>query len=167
MLEIQPASKSSTGTYSGPGGRREGQGQPRPEPAEIRILLVEDTPEDAVLMGALLEKPRSNAFHIETVEDLAQGLERLSKGGIDAVLLDLNLPDSRGLETFEKVQNQHPTVPVLILTALQDESLADQAIRMGAQDYLVKGHVDSSLLVRAIRYSIERKRSENALRISE
>jgi two-component system cell cycle sensor histidine kinase/response regulator CckA len=134
---------------------------------EFQILLIEDTPEDAVLMAALLQKPRGATFRLETAESLGDGLGRLSRGGIDAVILDLNLPDSRGLETFERVQDQHPTVPVLILTALQDEATADQAIRLGAQDYLVKGHVDSSLLVRAIRYSIERKRSENALRLSE
>jgi two-component system cell cycle sensor histidine kinase/response regulator CckA len=135
--------------------------------ADFHILLVEDTPEDAVLMAALLQKPRGATFRLETAESLSQGLERLSRGGIDAIILDLNLPDSRGLETFERVQELDPTVPILILTALQDEAIADQAIRMGAQDYLVKGHVDSSLLVRAIRYSIERKRSENALRMSE
>jgi two-component system cell cycle sensor histidine kinase/response regulator CckA len=135
--------------------------------ADFHILLIEDTPEDAVLMAALLQKPRGATFRLETVESLAHGLERLSRGGIDAIILDLNLPDSRGLETFERVQELDPTIPILILTALQDEAIADQAIRMGAQDYLVKGHVDSSLLVRAIRYSIERKRSENALRMSE
>ena len=94
-------------------------------------------------------------------------MERLSLGGIDAVILDLNLPDSRGLDTFERLQEQHPGVPILILTALEDESLADEAIRLGAQDYLVKGQFDTGLLVRAIRYSIERKRAENALRLSE
>jgi PAS domain S-box-containing protein len=118
-------------------------------------------------MAALLQKQRADAFTLETVETLAEGLARLAQGGRDAVILNLNLPDSRGLETFERIQGLYPTIPVLILTALQDEAAADQAIRLGAQDYLVKGHVDSSLLVRAIRYSIERKRSENALRMSE
>ncbi len=167
MLNLHPTQNSSGAGVFASQPKSDGIVRPRPEATPIHLLLVEDTPEDAVLMEALLEQPRTDVFTVETVEDLSHALERLSKGGLDAVLLDLNLPDSSGLETFEKVQEVYGNIPILILTALQDESLADRAIRMGAQDYLVKGHVDSSLLVRAIRYSIERKRAENALRISE
>jgi PAS domain S-box-containing protein len=147
--------------------RPEASGRRRGEEGEIRILLFEDTPEDACLMSALLEKPKGVHFTLELAGSLADGLERLGRGNIHAVILDLNLPDSHGLETLDRVQAHSPSVPVLVLTALQDETLADQAIRQGAQDYLLKGRLDSSLLVRAIRYAIERKRSENALRMSE
>jgi PAS domain S-box-containing protein len=139
----------------------------RPAPGEIRILLVEDTPEDACLLQAFLEKARGGRFAIESEESLAGALARLTRGGIDAIILDLNLPDSHGLETFDRVQAHSPTVPILVLTSLENETVADQAIRQGAQDYLLKGRLDGSLLVRAIRYAIERKRSENALRLSE
>ncbi len=149
-----------TAPRPGPGGA-----PARPQP-EIRVLLFEDTPEDACLVAALLERAR-DPFHLEVAPSLAAALDRLATGGIDVLLLDLNLPDSRGLETFERAQDHSPTVPVLVLTALADEGLADQAIRQGAQDYILKDRLDSSLLIRAIRYGMERKRGENALRTSE
>jgi PAS domain S-box-containing protein len=133
----------------------------------LRILIIEDTPEDACLVQALLQKAGGNRFEIHGVDNLAAGLERLDRAGADAVILDLLLPDSSGIETFQRIQSRHSTIPVIVLTSLQDESMADLAIRHGAQDYLLKGRLDSSLLVRAIRYSIERKRAENALRSSE
>jgi len=94
-------------------------------------------------------------------------LERLLKGGIDVVLLDLGLPDSQGLETLGKVRAQAAAMPIIVLTGLDDEVTAVEAVRQGAQDYLVKGDVDSKLLWRTLRYSIERKGSEEALRKSE
>jgi PAS domain S-box-containing protein len=139
----------------------------RVDGAEIRILLVEDTPEDACLLQALLEKARSGRFRVHQVDRLSKALERMTAGDIDAVILDLSLPDSSGLETFDKVQSRFPTIPILVLTAAQSESMADVAIRRGAQDYLLKGRLDSDLVVRAVRYAIERKRAENALRKSE
>jgi two-component system cell cycle sensor histidine kinase/response regulator CckA len=139
----------------------------RVDGAEIRILLVEDTPEDACLIQALLEKARSGRFRVHPVDRLSKALERMAEGDIDAVILDLSLPDSSGLETFDKVQSRFPTIPILVLTAAQSESMADVAIRRGAQDYLLKGRLDSDLVVRAVRYAIERKRAENALRKSE
>ena len=129
--------------------------------------MVEDTREDVCLLQALLDNAKSGRFRIQHVDRLAAAQERMALGGIDAVILDLSLPDSSGLETFEKLQAQHPTVPILVLTAAQNESMADLAIRHGAQDYLLKGRLDSALVVRAIRYAIERKRGENALRKSE
>jgi PAS domain S-box-containing protein len=139
----------------------------RPDNGAIRILVVEDTPEDALLLQTLIEGSKTGRFQTECADRLSTAMARLVTGGIDAVILDLTLPDSSGLETFEKMQKQFPTVPILVLTASANESMADLAIRRGAQDYLLKDRVDSALVVRAVRYAIERKRAENALRKSE
>jgi PAS domain S-box-containing protein len=139
----------------------------RTEGAEIRILVVEDSPEDACLIEALLQKAKRGRFQTHQAGRLSEAIDRLAQGGIDAVILDLSLPDSNGIETFEKLQSRFPTIPILVLTATQNESMADQAIRHGAQDYLLKGQLDSALVMRAVRYAIERKRTENALRKSE
>jgi len=107
------------------------------------------------------------SFQIEVVERLSDSLEALSCRRFDVVLLDLSLPDSSGLETLAKVLSSTQQVAIIVLTGLSDEGLALEAMRKGAQDYLVKGHVDEHLLSRAIRYAIERKRAEEALRESE
>jgi two-component system phosphate regulon sensor histidine kinase PhoR len=132
----------------------------------FKILLIEDNPADARLLREMLVEIRDAPFELEWVERLSAGLERLTKGDVDAVLLDLSLPDSQGLETFLRVQAQAPHVPITVLSGLDDAALALQAVREGAQDYLVKGKIDGNLLVRAIRYAIERKRIEEALRES-
>jgi PAS domain S-box-containing protein len=133
----------------------------------INVLLIEDNPGDVRLIRELLVKTDQTSFHLECVTRLSEGLARLSRDGIDVVLLDLSLPDSRGFQTFATVQDQASRVPIIVLTALDDEALATRAMRDGAQDYLLKGHVDTNMLVRAIRYAIERKRVEEALRHSE
>ncbi|MCX7681908.1 MAG: GAF domain-containing protein, partial [Anaerolineae bacterium] len=134
----------------------------------IRILLVEDNQADARFIETLLcEASKSTSlprFVVETVQRLSAGLARLAAGPVDLVLLDLSLPDSLGLSTFVHINRQAPYTPVIILTGLDDEALAIQALGMGAQDYLVKGEVDGPLLTRAIRYAIERKRAEEDLR---
>ena len=127
-----------------------------------RVLLIEDNPGDARLISEMLAEVRSAAFDLEWADDLSTGLERLATGGIDAVLLDLSLPDSQGLDTFVKTHIHAPQVPIIVLSGLDDEELAGKAVREGAQDYLVKGNVDTNLLVRALRYAIERKRAEEA-----
>lgn len=132
----------------------------------IRVLLIEDNPADARLLREMLAEMDGVPFDLERVDRLSAGLERLSSDGIDVVLLDLTLPDSRGLDTFRQVQANAPQVPITVLSGLDDSTVAVQAVRDGAQDYLVKGQIDSSLLVRAIRYAIERKRAEEALRES-
>jgi two-component system cell cycle sensor histidine kinase/response regulator CckA len=139
----------------------------RTDSGATRILVVEDTPEDALLLQTLLEGSKSGRFKTESADRLSTAMTRLAAGGIDAVILDLTLPDSSGLETFETMQKRFPTVAILVLTASANESMADLAIRHGAQDYLLKDRVDSNLVVRAVRYAIERKRAENALRKSE
>ncbi|HIE43503.1 MAG TPA: hybrid sensor histidine kinase/response regulator, partial [Candidatus Omnitrophica bacterium] len=112
-------------------------------------------------------KVKGISLELECADRLSKSLSRLAKGGIDVILLDLSLPDSQGLETFIEVYSKAPQVPIIVLSGLDDESLAVKAVGKGAQDYLVKGRVDSNLLVRSIRYAIERKQVEEALEKSE
>ena len=130
----------------------------------VKVLLVEDNPGDARLIREMLAEAKGTRFNLERVDRLSMGLERLAAGGFGVALLDLSLPDSSGLDTFARVYAQAPQVPTIVLTGLADEALALKAVREGAQDYLVKGQVDSPLLVRAIRYAIERKKLEEAIR---
>ena len=132
----------------------------------VRILLVEDNPGDVVLIEETLAQ-RHGAFALESVERLSAALARLSIGGIQVVLLDLTLPDSDGLATFTTMHTQVPDVPIVVLTGLSDESLAVSTVRDGAQDYLVKGHVDGDLLERTISYAIERHQVRRQLKSSE
>jgi two-component system cell cycle sensor histidine kinase/response regulator CckA len=134
-----------------------------PQSENVRIFVIEDDPADARLLREVLRDATGFQCALEIVGTLSAGLERLEAGGIDVLLLDLTLPDSKGIATFEKVYEKVPAIPIVVLTILNDESLALSAVRKGAQDYLVKGQVDSNLLVRAIRYAIERKRFEGAL----
>jgi PAS domain S-box-containing protein len=138
-----------------------------PHPSPIKALLIEDDPEDAQLLREILAEAKEIRFDIEWADRLQAGLERLSHGGIDVLLLDLSLPDSAGIDTVLTVQSRASGVPIVVLTGLDDEAFAMRAVRKGAQDYLVKGQVDSNLLARSIRYAIERKRGEEALRESE
>jgi len=133
----------------------------------VRALLIEDNPGDARLIREMLSEVGQGRFDVRHVDRLSTALECLVDGGIDVILSDLSLPDSRGLETFAKVCAQAPQVPIIVLTGLDDEALAVEAVRERAQDYLVKGQIDGNLLVRAMRYAIERKRMEQALRESE
>ena len=127
---------------------------------KIKVLLVEDNPGDARLIQEMLSEAGASAFALEQADMLSTGLERLAAGGIDAVLLDLGLPDSSGLDTFITVHAQAPDVPIVMLTGLDDAELAIKAVQEGAQDYLPKNKLDSELLVRTIRYAIERKKTE-------
>ncbi len=133
----------------------------------IAVLLIEDNPADALLIQAMLAEPSSARFEVGHAPTLAKGLECLAKFSYDVVLLDLSLPDSFGLETFDVVRGQAPGMPILVMSGLDDENAAVSAVHAGAQDYLVKGSVDSHLLARSVRYAIERKRTEEALRQSE
>jgi len=122
------------------------------------ILLIEDNPADVRMIQELVAEVKNANLDLECVGRLSDGLIRLSYSGIDAVLLDLSLPDSHGLDTFSLLRSQVLETPVLLLTGLPDEDLAIQAVREGAQDYLVKGQIDGNLLVRAVNYAIERQR---------
>ncbi len=126
----------------------------------IKVLLIEDNPGDARLIREMLVDVGGAFVQLECADRLRTGLERLAMGGIDALLLDLFLPDSQGIETFGKAYTQAPEVATIVLTGLDDEEQALRAVREGAQDYLVKGEVNGHLLVRSLQYAIERKRTE-------
>jgi sigma-B regulation protein RsbU (phosphoserine phosphatase) len=132
-----------------------------PDPP-ARILLVEDNVADARLFQELLADART-PFDITHVRKLSEAIERLRQGGIDIVMSDLSLPDSQGLETFERLHVAAPQVPVIVLSGLDDETLAVETVHRGAQDYLVKGRADTHLLVRSIRYALKRVDSEREL----
>ena len=121
-----------------------------------RVLLIEDNPGDARLIQEMLSSQDGDRFDVERVDRLSAGLERLRAGGVDVLLLDLNLPDSQGWDTFVEVRDQAPTVPIVVFTGVDDDEAALAAVQRGAQDYLVKGRVDSGGLGRCIRYAIER-----------
>jgi len=129
----------------------------------VRVLLVEDNPGDTRLIREMLADVAGTCFDLECAERLSSGIERLAEGDRDVLLLDLSLPDSAGLQTLITAQTKVPQVAIIVLTSLDDEALAIEAVRRGAQDYLVKGRVDGELLARAMRYAIERKRSQEKL----
>ena len=135
----------------------------------INVLLIEDNPHYAFLIRKVLAEYRDPRFNLRCFELLSKGLEHLSRGGIEIVLLDLSLPDSQGLDTFTRVHSQAADVPIILLTGLDDERLAVQATRQGAQEYLLKRDVDGPLLCRSIRYAVERHRllRESAQQVSE
>jgi signal transduction histidine kinase len=121
-------------------------------------LLVEDNRAQARLIQELIAEASPGTFSMEHAEKLSDALARLREDAADAVLLDLSLPDSQGLATVERVRQQSPAVPVIVLTGLDDESVGVESVKRGAQDYLSKNHVSGELLVRTLRYAIERQR---------
>jgi two-component system, cell cycle response regulator len=129
----------------------------------INVLLVEDNDVDAQLTQDLLFEWSSEEFNITRAKTLKEGLAHLSRERFDAILLDLSLPDAFGLPTVRQIHTTSPTIPVVVLSGVSDQSLALQAVQQGAQDYLVKGQGHPELLARAVRYAIERKRSEERL----
>ncbi|CAA9212715.1 MAG: response regulator receiver modulated serine phosphatase [uncultured Chloroflexi bacterium] len=132
----------------------------------MRVLLVEDNPGDARLfIEALREAATSSALGATIEVTHAGGLHAAfaacRDSAPDVVLLDLGLPETQGLETFQRVRDAAPVLPIVVLSGLDDEQTAIGAVREGAQDYLVKGEVDGRLLERSLRYAIERRRAEN------
>ncbi|MGD0887254.1 MAG: ATP-binding protein [Thermodesulfovibrionales bacterium] len=134
----------------------------------INVLLVEDDPNDAQLILESLQYIRSITIKVHWSPNLSSALEYHAPEAFDVIVTDLGLPESKGIESFLQLHAQYPNVPVIVLTGLSDQTLAVQAVRSGAQDYLVKGEVDSASLLKALRYSIERQRLltelENKLR---
>jgi MinD-like ATPase involved in chromosome partitioning or flagellar assembly/CheY-like chemotaxis protein len=126
---------------------------------KCRVLLVEDSPDSAILVNHFLSASKIAEFHVEQAVSLAAGLAALARERFDAVLLDLNLPDSRGLETFTRVREAARGAAIVMLTAVEDESLATTAIGQGAADYLIKGEVGGEGLARRIRFAVERNRA--------
>lgn len=121
-----------------------------------RILLIEDNPADADLIKDELTLDEEPGYRIDIATRLKDGLARLAEGGYDLTLLDLSLPDCRGLETFLRTFRRHPEVPIIIISGLDDLSVAFDAVRSGAQDYLFKGELERSMLLRAVQFAIER-----------
>jgi signal transduction histidine kinase len=131
-------------------------------PASQPILLVEDNPGDALLLKeALRDFNHTPPFELIHVERLALGIERTKQERFAAVLLDLSLPDAKGLETVVRMHQEARALPIIVLTGLDDNSVALEAVRAGAQDYLIKGEIDGKLLVRSLSYAIERKRLQD------
>ncbi len=133
----------------------------------IRILLIEDNPGDVRLVERYLKKNIDRPFTLRHADRLQKGIDALSENGVDLVLLDMSLPDSESDATFGRLYRQARHLPIIVLTGNDDQEQASQAVREGAQDYLVKRNVDSDTLVRSIRYAIERTRWAEALRESE
>ena len=135
------------------------------EATRVRVLLIEDNPTDALLMREACTDVRGMTFDLVSVETLAAAQRALrgGGGGFDICLLDLGLPDSQGLETFERLRLESDDIPILVLTGLEDEDAGTQAIQQGAQDYLMKREIDAALLGRSVRYAIERTRLQRSL----
>src|SRR5688500_7644536 len=129
-----------------------------------RVLLVEDDQTYARVLRSTLIFGNAGPWEVEVCGRLASALVRLATGGVDAVLLDMGLPDAEGVAGVHDLCSAFPSVPVLVLTATEDDALGLAAVQSGAQDYLVKGQVETNLLPRSIRYAIERKRNADALR---
>ena len=120
------------------------------------ILLIEDEPADALLFKRYLRDSKLASFNIQVKNRLQDGLDFLKKHEVDAILLDLSLPDSQNLEGLDQLAFLHPKIPILVFTGLESEQLSIEALKKGAQDYLIKGEINRRLLERSILYSIER-----------
>jgi two-component system cell cycle response regulator len=130
----------------------------------IRILLIDDNPSDAMMLQNLLGKTGNSEYDVRVADSLSSGLNHISTTAFHIVFLDLNLPDSKSIDTYLAFRDQVPDLPVIVLTGIKDQEIAGRALREGAQDYLLKGKIDSDLLKRVICYSLERKKVELALR---
>ena len=129
----------------------------------VRVLLIEDNPSDARLVKEMLAKAKGVSFDLEYVDRLSTGLTRLAKGGIDLVLLDLSLPECQGIDTFREFCARAPQVPVVVMTGPAGEVTAIKAVNEGARDYLIKGQLERSRVVKSIRYAIKHKQVEQEL----
>jgi DNA-binding NarL/FixJ family response regulator len=129
----------------------------------IKILLIEDNPGDARIIQEMLKETENIQFNVKHASRLDDGLKYVLMESFDIVLLDLCLPDSKGIDTFNIMIYNAPDLPIIVITGLKDDIFAVNAVRRGAQDYLVKGEVNSNILVNSIKYAIERKRIEKEL----
>ncbi|RYD74646.1 MAG: response regulator [Sphingobacteriales bacterium] len=132
----------------------------------IKILLIEDNLGDARLIEIMLRDAGTQPYEVTSTDTFQKGIQHLTEGNFDLVLLDLSLPDSFGLDTITNANHYAPKVPIIVLTGRNDEDFALEVVKEGAQDYLVKGQIDSSLLSRSIRYAMKRKEMEVHLKES-
>ena len=136
----------------------------RMESTTVNVLLVEDNSEHQRMLRKMLTQSQAAHFHLLTMGTLGEAMQRAQSPGIHLILLDLTLPDSDGLDTFLKMQAVAKDTPIVVLSGTSDEALALETVQHGAQDYLVKGHVDHGALIRSLRYALERKRAQQELR---
>ncbi|MCB9800141.1 MAG: PAS domain S-box protein [Candidatus Omnitrophica bacterium] len=133
----------------------------------IRVLLIEDDTDDAVVIQEIIAEFKRPKFEFNYRKNLKEGLEFFLRKEVDVVLLDLSLPDCRGLRTFHKIQEAGPEVPIIILSGFESDEMAIQAVGEGAQDYLVKSTINGSMLFRVLRYAIERQRAAKRIYAAE
>jgi signal transduction histidine kinase len=136
----------------------------------LQVLLVEDNAGDARLLREMFSKEKADSFQLTHFLRMSDAETHLAKGGVDIVLLDMGLPDAHGIETVRRAHAVAPNVPMIVLTGLEDEALAAEAMKVGAQDYLIKGQIESRALPRALRHAIERHRMQvetDLVRISQ
>src|ERR1700737_4175084 len=126
----------------------------------LQVLLVEDNAGDVRLLREMFSKERPDSFELTHLLRMSEAEIHLAKGGVDIVLLDMGLPDGHGLDTVRRAHAAAPGVPMIVLTGLDDEALAAEAMKEGAQDYLIKGQIESRALPRALRHAIERHRMQ-------
>lgn len=130
----------------------------------IKVLVVEDNPADAQLIQDMMLEYSYGTVELKIAEKLSAAMEMLSDTGFEAVLLDLGLPDSNGLQTLHKVLERFPALPVIVLTGLADENVGIEAVKSGAQDYIVKGQINWRSIHSSIRFAVERKEMESKLK---
>jgi len=122
----------------------------------IKVLMIDGNPGDVQTIWELISSYEGIRFVLESIDHLSDGLDLLKKKYYDVILLDLLLPDSQGIDTFYSVHAEAPDVPIVLLSALQDEELIVKAVKEGAQDYIIKSHMDTNVLVQAMLYAIKR-----------
>ena len=133
----------------------------RTEP--IQVLLIEDNPGDARLVRLMLAEGVSPGYATTHVTHLGEAIKHIRTTPPEVILLDISLPDAQGFQTFARVCEEAPTIPIVLLTGVDNQDLASEVVRQGAQDYLLKGQFDAYLLIHAIRYAIERKRFDSRI----
>jgi two-component system cell cycle sensor histidine kinase/response regulator CckA len=126
----------------------------------MKVLLIEDDLEYAYLIQEMLAAAGDASFDLKHADQLSTGREQLRTGTFDLILLDLSLPDSYGVDTFVKVRNQTPDVPIIVLSGLDNKSLTTRIMQAGAQDYLIKGQIDAHMLAHAIRHTTENEKAK-------
>ena len=131
--------------------------------APTRLLLVEDNAGEARLLREMFREQGSLRAVMTHVERMLEAEEHLASQPVDLILLDLQLPDAQGLDAVRRARTAAPRIPLVVLTGTDDESLAMQTLKAGAQDYLIKGQIETRGLQRGLRYAIERKTLEDAL----
>jgi len=157
----EPASglQPEMGTISPASGENARHSKVKP----INILLVEDNPADRRLVAERLGNHRKNHFYLVYAERISEALQALAQNNISIILLDLQLPDCRDLESLTKIHAAATGIPIVVLSEVEDEALALKALQLGAQDFLVKWHTNEHLLIRAVQYALERKQVEEHL----